>query len=425
MVSRKGVNTTGFCFPNSDRTSADAKKLYKYNQVPRHQFHISSPSHSSLQHLSSTTMSSASAPSSSSERKRLREVLPTVYLGRYKTGPKNSLTDVPGVLVSTQSIHSSPAYPNAKEGDINTGVTTILPRKDWFNTGSFAGLFSFNGSGEMTGSHWINETGLLNSPIIITGSFGVGSAYNGVYESAVRDYCAPDGKANWFLLPVVAETFDGFLHDVTKFAVTPQHIVDGIDTASSAPVPEGNTGGGTGMICSWFKGGTGSSSRLIPSSPGKEYTIAALVQANYGKMDCFRIADAPIGRLIFEEHIIVVLATDAPLLPSQLQRLAKRATNGLSRVGGWGSNSSGDIFLAFSTGNGVTVPEDADTFVPVTQSVEHVLDETLNGLLEAAGDCVEEAILNAVCMAETMSGNGSTVEAIDLKRVGELMEKYL
>jgi len=403
-------------------------------------------------------MSSSSAPSSSSERKRLREVLPTVYLGRYKTGPKNSLTDVPGVLVSTQSIHSSPAYPNAKEGDINTGVTTILPRKDWFNTGSFAGLFSFNGSGEMTGSHWINETGLLNSPIIITGSFGVGSAYNGIYESAIRDHCAPDGKANWFLLPVVAETFDGFLHDVTKFAVTPQHIVDGIDTASSAPVPEGNTGGGTGMICSWFKGGTGSSSRLIPTSTGKEYTIAALVQANYGKMDCFRIADAPIGRLIFEEQwakyqanpqvpvvqaqwqrmfkireakdkkdgsIIVVLATDAPLLPSQLQRLAKRATNGLSRVGGWGSNSSGDIFLAFSTGNGVSVPEDADTFVPVTQSVEHVLDETLNGLLEAAGDCVEEAILNAVCMAQTMSGNGNTVDAIDLERVQGLMEKYL
>jgi D-aminopeptidase len=404
-------------------------------------------------------MSSASVPSTSSQRQRVRDVLPKIYLGRYAPGPKNSLTDVPGVLVSTQSIHSSPNYPDAKEGDINTGVTTILPRKDWFKTGSFAGLFSFNGSGEMTGSHWINETGLLNSPIIITGSFGVGSAYNGIYESAIRDHSDEQGKALWFLLPVVAETFDGFLHDVTKFAVTPKHIVDGIDAASSDPVPEGNTGGGTGMICAWFKGGTGSSSRVIPTPAGKaNYTIGALVQANYGKMDCFRIADAPIGRLIEDEQyakyqankddpavqaqwqrvcktreakdkkdgsIIVILATDAPLHPLQLQRLAKRATNGLSRVGGWGSNSSGDIFLAFSTGNGPQVPDHQDPFIPRTQEMEYVHDDTLNALLEAAGDCVEEAILNAVCMAQTMTGNGNTIEAIDLERVKVLMEKYL
>jgi D-aminopeptidase len=392
-----------------------------------------------------------------------------VYLGRYAPGPKNSLTDVPGVLVSTQSIHSSPNYPDAPEGDINTGVTTILPRKDWFKTSSFAGLFSFNGSGEMTGSHWINETGLLNSPIVITGSFGVGSAYNGIYESAIRDHANSAGKADWFLLPVVAETFDGFLHDVTKFAVTPKHIIDGIDTASSDPVPEGNTGGGTGMICAWFKGGTGSSSRIIPAPPSKsgekkDYTIAALVQANYGKMDCFRIADAPIGRLIEQEKydlykenpndpavqaqwqrvckvreakdkkdgsIIVILATDAPLHPTQLQRLAKRATNGLSRVGGWGSNSSGDIFLAFSTANANEHPESTakggnlDPFQPAAQQMEYCCDDTINGLLEAAGDCVEEAIYNAVCMAETMDGNGNVIEAIDLERVRALMEKYL
>jgi D-aminopeptidase len=399
-----------------------------------------------------------SSTSPSTPRQRVRDVFPTIYLGRYAPGPKNSLTDIPGVLVSTQSIHASPNYPNAAKGDINTGVTTILPRKDWFETGTFAGIFSFNGSGEMTGSHWINETGLLNSPIIITGSFGVGSAYNGIYESAIRDHVDSAGKANWFLLPVVAETFDGFMHDVTKMVVTPQHIVMGIDTASSEPVPEGNTGGGTGMLCHWFKGGTGSSSRIVPAINSKSYTVAALVQANYGKMWDFKIAGAPVGRLIYQEQerrfdedptnpellaqskllfkvkeakdkkdgsIIVILATDAPLHPTQLQRIAKRATIGLARVGGWGANSSGDVFLAFSTGNSPKEPDGADPFVPAAQGMEFVHDETIGALFEAAADCVEEAILNAVCMAETMEGNGNKVEALDLGFAKEVMEKYL
>jgi D-aminopeptidase len=405
-----------------------------------------------------------SSPATHTPRQRVRDLLPTIYLGRYTPGPKNSLTDIPGVLVSTQSIHESPNYPNAEKGSINTGVTTILPRKDWFETSTFAGMFTFNGSGEMTGSHWISETGLLNSPIIITGSFGVGSAYNGIYESAIRDHTNSAGKADWFLLPVVAETFDGFLHDVTKMVVTPAHVVTGIDTASSAPVPEGNTGGGTGMLCHWFKGGTGSSSRIVPCANNKSYTVAALVQANYGKMWDFKIAGAPIGRLIYQDQesrfhadptnpellkqanllfkvkeakdkkdgsIIVILATDAPLHPTQLRRLAKRATTGLARVGGWGTNSSGDIFLAFSTGNSPRVPthmadgEPVDPFVPVSHGIEAVHDETIGALFEAAADAVEEAILNAVCMAETMGGNRNVVEALDLEKVRGLMEKYL
>ncbi|KAF1917752.1 peptidase family T4 protein [Ampelomyces quisqualis] len=405
-----------------------------------------------------------SCSSSSSPRQRVRDVFPTLYLGRYSPGPKNSLTDIPGVLVSTKSIHESPSYPNAEKGSINTGVTTILPRKDWFETGSFAGIFSFNGSGEMTGSHWINETGLLHSPIVITGSFGVGSAYNGIYESAIRDHSDDKGKAAWFLLPVVAETFDGFLHDVTKFAVTPKHIVDGIDTASAAPVQEGNTGGGTGMLCHWFKGGTGSSSRIVPAEAGKSYTVAALVQTNYGKMIDFKITGAPIGRLIWQEQqrkfeadptdpellaqskmffkvkeakdkkdgsIIVVLATDAPLHPIQLQRLAKRATIGLSRVGGWGTNSSGDIFIAFSTGNGPQVPthmadgKPVDPFVPLRQAMDFIHDETIGALFEAGAEAVEEAILNSIFMATTMEGNGNKIEALDLDKVKEMMQKYL
>lgn len=399
-------------------------------------------------------------------RQRIRDVLPKLYLGRYPPGPKNSLTDVPGVLVSTQSIHESERYPNAPPSSINTGVTTILPRKNCIASACFAGLFRFNGSGECTGSHWIEESGLLHSPIVLTGSFGVGNAYNGIYEYGIREHASEDGSVDWFLLPVVAETYDGFLHDVTKFAVAPEHIVSGIDNASSAAVPEGNTGGGTGMICHFFKGGTGSSSRLVPTaSPSKAYTIAALVQANYGKMWDFRIGGAPLGRLLYERQhalftanphdptllkqssmlfkineakdkkdgsIIIVLATSAPLHPLTLQRLAKRATIGLARVGGYGTNQSGDIFLAFSTAakvdmNIVRVPGalPADPFRARESDITVVDDFTMNALFEAAADCVEEAIYNAVCGAETMSGNGNTIEALDLEVVKEVMERYL
>ena len=410
------------------------------------------------------TVMVANQPTTSTSRQRVRDLLPTVYLGRYETGPKNSLTDVAGVLVSTQSIHESPQYPDAPAGSINTGVTTILPRKDWFNKACFAGIFRFNGSGEMTGSHWIEETGLLHSPIVITGSFGVGNAYNGIYEHGIREHCDQVGKVGWFLLPVVAETFDGFLHDVSRFAVTSQHVVKGIDEAGSEPVQEGNSGGGTGMICHWFKGGTGSSSRLVPADQGKTYTIGALVQANYGQMRDFKIAGAPIGRLIYDEQqrlaqenptdpellaqasmlfkikeekdkqdgsIIIILATDAPLHPTQLQRLAKRATVGLARVGGWASNSSGDIFLAFSTANEVTVQEytattkKVDPWKPKAHSVDMTDDQTINALFEASADAVEEAILNAVFKAESMEGNGNRIDALNLGKVKELMGKYL
>ncbi|KAF1937443.1 peptidase family T4 protein [Clathrospora elynae] len=407
-------------------------------------------------------MSSFSSPTT--PRQRVRDLLPTLYLGRYKPGPKNSLTDIPGVLVSTQSIHSSEKYPNAALNSINTGVTTILPRKDWFHKACFAGIFRFNGSGEMTGSHLIEEMGLLSSPIIITGSFGVGSAYNGIYEYAIRENSDEDGKVDWFLLPVVAETFDGFLHDVSKFAVTPQHVVDGMDSASSDPVLEGNTGGGTGMVCHHFKGGTGSSSRVVPGEQGKNYTVAALVQANYGKMGDFKIGGAPIGRLIFEEQkrrieenpedpelmtqanllfkvnkakdkkdgsIIVILATDAPLHPTQLQRIAKRATIGLARVGGYGTNSSGDVFLAFSTANELNIQTataglgSIDPYIAKEVPITMTDDQTINALFEASADVVEEAIYNAVCMAESTDGNGNQIEALNLGKVKELMEKYL
>ncbi|KAF2503338.1 peptidase family T4 protein [Lophium mytilinum] len=394
-------------------------------------------------------------------RSRIRDLLPTLNLGRFAPGPKNSLTDVPGVLAHTQSIHSHPA---AAPGSINTGVTTILPRKDWFHQACFAGLFRFNGSGEMTGSHWIEETGLLHSPIILTNSFAVGAAYQGIYEWAIREYGDEKGSVDWFLLPVVGETFDGYMNDIAKFSVKPEHIVQGMDQASADAVPEGNTGGGTGMLCHYFKGGTGCSSRVIPGEK-KDYTVGALVQANYGAMRDFRIKGAPIGRLILEDQeklmranpvdpkllaqaklliklteakdkkdgsIIVVIATDAPLHPTQLQRVAKRATIGLARAGGCGHNPSGDIFLAFSTANEIPVQtvtaqaRKVDPWTPSTLPIEYVDDQTINSIFENTADAVEEAILNAVCMAETMTGHdNNTVSALNLDQMKEMMERYL
>ncbi|KAK4443159.1 peptidase family S58-domain-containing protein [Podospora aff. communis PSN243] len=392
-------------------------------------------------------------------RCRLRDLLPSLHLGRYPPGPLNSLTDVPGVLVHTESIHL-PATPTS--GAVNTGVTTILPRRSFFHHACYAGLFRFNGSGELTGSHWIEETGLLHSPIILTNSFAVGAAYQGIYEHAIREHCDEKGRVDWFLLPVVGETFDGYLNDISQFAVKPEHIVRGIDNASAERVKEGNTGGGTGMVCHFWKGGTGSSSRVVTGEDGKggerRYTMAALVQANYGKPDALRIGGVPVGRVLQKEverraredeerrkaleelekeknkkdgSIIVVLATDAPLHPLQLQRVAKRATSGLSRVGGVGHNPSGDIFLAFSTASEIPVQtvtankRAVDPWKPKPLDVQVLDDQTINALFEAAADATEEAIYNALCMAETMVGvDGRVIEALPLDRVKSLVEKY-
>ncbi|KAI0863957.1 peptidase family S58 [Xylaria cubensis] len=388
-------------------------------------------------------------------RMRIRELLPDLHLGDWAPGPLNSLTDVPGVLVHTQEVLGD-------GGSVNTGVTSILPREDWFHNACYAGLFSFNGSGEMTGSHWINETGLLHSPIIITNSFAVGAAYQGIYEYTIKSQKVAKGNVDWFLLPVVAETFDGYLNDLSQFQITPAHIVKGLENVSSDRVREGCVGGGTGMICHYFKGGTGSSSRVVEGfdtkGEPKAYTVGALVQANYGKKPHFRISGVPVGRILAQEEakaaeldaekklaqenlerekerkdgsIIVILATDAPLHPLQLQRLAKRATVGLARVGGRGHNPSGDIFLAFSTGNHIKVQSismdrrEVDPFKPTPFSADVVDDQSINGLFEAAAEATEEAIYNAVCMAETMVGNlGHKIEALPLDRVKEIMGKY-
>ena len=390
-------------------------------------------------------------------RARIRDVLPKLKIGWYNPGPLNSLTDVPGVLVHTESIIRQPS---ASTKEVRTGVTTILPRKDFFNQACYAGYFRFNGSGEMTGVHWLDETGLLNSPVIITNSFAVGAAYTGIYEYCIRRYRNSRGVCDWFLLPLVAETFDGIMSDIGALAVTPEHIVRGMERASSDRVAEGNTGGGTGMLCQGFKGGTGSSSRMVDgvetddkSGTKKQvtYVLGALAQCNYGAQRDLRIGGVPVGRIFMEEDggevqsmgwagdadmqppgakkdgsIIVVIATSAPLHPIQLQRLAKRATVGLSRVGGWGSNTSGDIFLAFSTAH--EIPRDPTGMgkPTVSQTIPIIADTSINALFEAAADAVEESIYNALAMAETMVGlEGKKVEALDMERVKKVMERYL
>ncbi|MCJ1442451.1 MAG: hypothetical protein MMC23_002946 [Stictis urceolatum] len=409
-------------------------------------------------------MSSITVPTSGT-RQRFRSLLPNVRVGRYPTGQLNSITDVPEVHVSTQSIKR----PNTETSHaINTGVTTILPRKDWFTLGSRCGIFNFNGSGEMTGTHWIQETGLLNSPIIITNSFGVGSCYNGIYKHAIREHADKDGLVDWFLLPVVAETYDGMTSDIGAMAVTPEMVVKGIDEANKERVPEGCTGGGTGMLTAGFKSGTGSASRVVrgkvriegQKESQSEYVVGALVQANYGKQYDLRMCGVPIGRLFLSKEeiadqekylgegatgqssaedqsenkspkdgsIIIVIATSAPLSAAQCTRLAKRATAGMARVGGWGSNSSGDIFIAFSTAHGI--PRDrADTdgpFEPVVDmEVQNLQDETINGIFEAATDAVEESIYNALCMAhDTVGPKGKEFKAIDLQKLKGFMDKY-
>lgn len=238
-------------------------------------------------YLHSASITLYKMDNTSSSRGRIRDIIPSIIIGRYPTGPLNSLTDIPGVLVHTESLcRTIPTI-------VNTGVTTILPRREWFSDGCHAAFFKFNGSGEMTGSHWIEETGILNSPVILTNSFAVGPCYSGIYEYAVEKYKNKEGLADWFLLPVVGETFDGHLSDIGAMAVKSDMVIRGIEKASADRIPEGNTGGGTGMCCQGYKGGTGSASRVVKGvikKDGKdeevEYTVGALVQAVSSTSSC-------------------------------------------------------------------------------------------------------------------------------------------
>ena len=337
-------------------------------------------------------------------------------------GPLNAITDVRGVEVGFSTLVQGDA--------VRTGVTVILPRGRESNDPVFAAWFSQNGNGEMTGTTWIDEGGFMEGPVFITNTHSVG-----VVRDAAVAWSVKEKKAfQPWSLPVVAETWDGTLNDINGFHVKPEHVFAAIDSAASGRVAEGNVGGGTGMICYEFKCGTGTASRkLTPQAGG--YTVGVLVQANHGRRSELRIGGVPVGREVpvpaaprqgelpptSEEQgsIIIIVATDAPLLPHQLERIARRATMGLARTGATSGNGSGDIFLAFSTENaGVAA-------APREIHVNMLSNARISALFSATVEATEEAIINALVAAETMTGaQGRRVEAIPHDRVRELMKRY-
>lgn len=352
-------------------------------------------------------------------RARLRDL--GIIIGVLPTGRHNAITDVAGVRVGHTTIErDTPAV-------VRTGVTAIWPRgPEIWSEHLFAGFHSFNGCGEMTGTIWLAEQGLLSAPVCITNTHSVGVVRDAICAYAVREKAPLP-----FHLPVVAETWDGWLSDAETFPVTHDDAFAALDSASDGPVAEGCVGGGTGMVCHEFKGGIGTASRIVEDG-GDRFTVGALVQANYGARALLRVAGVPVGREIDTDQvpsprgkpldtggsIIVVIATDAPLLPIQCQRLARRATTGLASVGGIGANGSGDIFLAFSTGNSVRHGEAA------TQ-VRMLAPDRMTPLFQAAAEATEEAILNALTAAETTTGYRSrTVHALPLDRLQQVMQQY-
>ncbi len=348
-------------------------------------------------------------------RPRLRDL--GISIGRLPVGPYNAITDVPGVRVGHVTlIQDKPCV-------ARTGVTIIAAREGpTAQDHAFAGHHSFNGCGEMTGLLWLEESGRLSSEIALTSTFSVGTVHQALVAHAVEN-----GHGGY--LPVVAETYDGFLNDGSAFHVTEDHVRQAIEAARSGPVAEGNVGGGTGMMCHDFKGGIGTASR-VAETPGGAYTVGALVQANHGDRADLLVDGLPVGRLIGPDHtplpgfnpqeagssIVVILATDAPLLPYQCRRLARRAAIGLGRTGSYGHNWSGDIFLAFATANHLPPRPEGPSAV-LTLPNQH-----MNPLFLAAAEAVEEAILNALCAAETMVGReGRVAYALPLDELQRVM----
>ncbi len=345
------------------------------------------------------------------------------------TGRWNAITDVEGVEVGFSTIISGEGDLKIGEGPVRTGVTAVLPRGRT-NDPVFAAWYTLNGNGEMTGTTWIKESGFLETPFLITNTFSVG-----VVRDATVAWMANQWYQEtpfWYTYPVVAETYDGFLNDIVGQHVTAEHTFEALNSAKSGPVQEGNIGGGTGMICHGFKCGTGTSSRVFEID-GKSYTVGVLVQANYGGRDNLSIAGAPVGeeitdlRLDYQPNkepgargsIIVVVATDVPLIAHQLQRVIQRVPLGIGRMGGQGGNGSGDIFLAFSTAN------DGAHQRSGIQTLDMLPNDRIGPVFDATIGATEEAIVNAMLAAETMEGvDGNTAYAIPHDRLIDALKKY-
>jgi D-aminopeptidase len=339
-------------------------------------------------------------------------------------GPLDAITDVAGVTVGYSTLIRD--LPDGKA--VRTGVTAILPRgRDTLHKPVFAGVFSLNGNGEMTGTHWLKESGFLEGPVLLTNTHSVGVVRDAAIAWRVRADKA-DASGYWWSLPVVAETWDGGLNDINGFHVAAADVDAAIEGAQGGAIMEGNVGGGTGMRCHEFKCGTGTASRVVKIEGAGGYTVGVLVQANYGMRRELRVAGVPVGQEMpvarapkpgDDGSIIIVVATDAPLLPHQLERLAKRATMGLARNGSYSGNGSGDIFLAFSTANAQASQAVA------SKGLEMLGNDQLEMLFLACADATEEAIINALVAAKTMTGNGGTrVEAIDHRALQAVLRKY-
>jgi D-aminopeptidase len=338
-------------------------------------------------------------------------------------GPLNAITDVAGVTVGQVTLIEDLADGHK----VRTGVTAILPRgPDTITTPAFAGSFALNGAGEMTGRAWIEESGMLDGPVMLTNTHSVGTVHEATIAWRVK-HGDPDASGYWWSTPVVAETWDGELNDVNGFHVKPEHVFAAIDGAKPGPVEEGNVGGGTGMICHHFKCGIGTASRRVQLD-GRAYTIGALVQANYGTRSSLRIAGVPVGQEMPRSakrgepdagSIIIVIATDAPLLPHQLDRIAKRAGMGLARMGSFAGNGSGDIFVAFSTANAKAVRGSG------LLAADFLDNDSLDDLFEATAQSTEEAIVNAMVSARDMTGEGGHVaKALPHEALQALLKRY-
>jgi len=347
-------------------------------------------------------------------------------------GPLNAITDVAGVAVGQVTLISGEGTLQRGKGPVRTGVTAILPRGRKYDP-VFAGWHSLNGNGEMTGTTWITESGFLEGPVMLTNTHSVGVVRDAVVEWQVEHRHfepLPDEPDIFWALPIVAETYDGDLNDTNGFHVTREHAFAALDAARTGPVEEGNVGGGTGMITHGFKGGIGTASRQVESAAGV-YIVGALVQSNYGIRETMRIAGVPVGQEITDlapgrppqsderGSIIVVIATDAPLLPHQLRRVAQRASLGLGRMGSYASNGSGDIFVAFSTANAGAA---ARSGMP---QLEMLPNDVLGPLFLATVEATEEAIVNALVAAKTMTGaNGFTAHELPHDRLQAALRKY-
>jgi D-aminopeptidase len=367
-----------------------------------------------------------------------------IAIGRGRPGPGNAITDVDGVRVGHTTLIAGDGPLVTGRGPIRTGVTVVTPRgPEAAHEPVFAGCHRLNGNGELTGIEWVRESGMLTTPIAITNTHSVGVVRDALVAASVE---GADRRGATWSLPVVGETYDGLLNDMNGFHVRPEHLAAALASATSGSVAEGAIGGGTGSVCHEFKGGIGTASRVTPAIHGG-HTVGVLVQANYGKREWLRVDGVPVGEEIGTAEvpspydtvrrrgantpppgsgsIIVVVATDAPLLPHQCERLAQRAGLGIARAGGTGGHASGDLFIAFATGNRLPSEVDEERPGTLTYDVRAVGDGAIDALFDGVIEATEEAIVNALVAATTMVGrDGVTAHALPHDRLLEVMSRY-